>query len=185
MIAELLGEVGHEIAARPTGFAIEVVQFGIFIALVWFVAWGRRTRKGMFAKALDARRARVADELAEADEARQAAQEMLAGAGPLVEEARTQAAARLKEARAVARKDRVAILKAAEAEGEQALAQAAESLEHERAEALAGVHEQLVELITESTRQIMDQSIPPARQRELIQEAVAAGVDDLERVSLP
>jgi F-type H+-transporting ATPase subunit b len=184
MIAELLSEVGHEIAARPTGFAIEVVQFGVFIGLVWFVAWGTRARRGMFAKALDARQERVAGELAEADEAEREADRMLAGLDALVGEAQEQAAARLKEARAAARKERAAILKAADAEGEQVMAQADESLERERADALAGVHDQLVELITESTRQIMDQSIPPARQRELIQEAVAAGVDDLERVSL-
>lgn len=184
MIAELLAEVGHEITANPTRFIVEVVQFGIFVALVWFVAWGPPGRKGMFAKKLDERRERVTAELAEADVAEREANRILADAGSLVDEAHEQAAVRVKEARATARKESAALLKAAQAEGEQIMAQAAESLERETVEALAGVHEQLVELITESTRQIMDQSIPHARQRELIQEAVSAGVDDLERVSL-
>jgi F0F1-type ATP synthase membrane subunit b/b' len=59
-----------------------------------------------------------------------------------------------------------------------------ETLTHERDEVLTSVRESLIDVVTASTRSVLDEGFTPAEQRSMIQDAILASVGDLENVTL-
>jgi F0F1-type ATP synthase membrane subunit b/b' len=177
-------EALQEITRNPTTFAIELVQFGVLVLLIKAVGFGWGKRPGMVTNMLADRRERVRvslEEAASADEeliaAHQVAQERLSAA-------RTGARTAVSEARRSAEEEARRSTEAAANEVAEIRRQGDETLAKERAEMLGGVHEQLVDLVTLATRQVLDEGYTAAEQRALIQKSVVESLDDLESVSL-
>jgi hypothetical protein len=49
---------------------------------------------------------------------------------------------------------------------------------------LEGIRDQLVDVVTTSTHQVLEQGLSPAEQRAVVQRAILAGIEDLDRVTL-
>jgi F-type H+-transporting ATPase subunit b len=184
MVLELLREIVREIAAKPVTFVVELVQFGVLVGIVWAVVVGFGEKRGMVANMLAERRRRIEEELLEADSAGaelQAAREL---ALKRARAAHTEARKVVADAKHAADEEREATLATTEAEAEELRRQAEDTLAKERSEMLGHVQEQLVDLVTMSTRQILDEGFSAAEQRTMIQQAIAESLDELESVSL-
>ncbi|MRS12368.1 MAG: hypothetical protein EG823_04765 [Actinobacteria bacterium] len=181
---ELITEVWHEIAAKPVVFAVEIAQFAILVFIIKAVAFGIGKRKGMVTNMLAERRERILAELAEAD----AGQEALQNAAERVSEIqhRADAIARsiLREARANAREQKRAILAEGESRAAEIVVEAHEALAKEQADMLEGIRDQLVDVVTASTHQVLEQGLSPAEQRAVVQRAIIAGIEDLDSLAL-
>lgn len=191
MVAELMSEMFHEITGDPVRFAAEVVQFGLLVAIVWVVAVGAGRRSGFVRNMLAERRQRVADRV-------QGAQDSVG----LLEGARSQASAKMRAARTEARriigeaKRKAEMIEAeahaeADAEAQRIATRAEEALATELAEMHVDIREQLVDLVAQATRSVMNERLTLAEQRHLIEGAVLASVDGdptppaLEAVAAP
>ena len=172
MVIELFTLIGEEIAANPTTFIIEVVQFFILIAIVYAVAWGFGKRRGMLRNMLTEHQARVARQLEEA----QGAEQDLAGARDLARESIKTAKADARRQTAAARKHAQQVLAASQAdvnrEIEAMRGHANELLEMEREEMLANARERLLDVVGRATRYILSDGLSPAEQRSLIQHSI-------------
>jgi ATP synthase F0 subunit b len=184
LLEELFAEIIHEIAIDPVKFIVELVQFVVLVLLVKAVAFGFGGRGGMLTNMLAERRQRVAAELADADSAIEELGTAQVLAKEWVREARSAARRSVADAKRAADEETVAAFAATDAEVAELLRQADETLVKEREETLGHVREQLVDLVTLSTRQILDEGFSPAEQRTMIQQAIVESLDDLETVSL-
>lgn len=184
LVVELFREIAHEIVVDPVKFGIELAQFAALVFIIKGIGFGFGEKPGMVTNMLRDRAERVRAELAEAD----SAIEELDAAHDLAREtarrARSEARRIVADAKTRAADERVATLAAAEEEAAELRRQADQALAKERAEMLGGLREQLVELVAEGTKQILDQGYTAAEQRSLIQKAVIESLDDLETVSL-
>lgn len=180
MVAELFAEVGHDIAAHSTTVIIEVVQFFIFLAIVYAVAIGFGKRKGILVGILARREERVSKAL-------QAA----AGADERLAAARNEAAQRI----AAARHEAAEILSAARHEAAEAKAameadvkrqvaemraRAEETLATELDEMEVELRDRLVELVASATRSILNESYGVSEQRAMIQKAILSGIERMD-----
>lgn len=177
MVAELMSEMLHEITGDPVRFAAEVVQFGLLVAIVWVAAVGAGRRSGFVRNMLAERRQRVADRV-------RSAQDSVG----LLEGARAQASAKMRTARTEARriigeaKRKAEMIEAeahaeADAEAQRIATRAEEALATELAEMHVDIREQLVDLVAQATRSVMNERLTLAEQRHLIEGAVLASVD--------
>lgn len=181
---ELLLEALHEITANPLTYAIEVVQFGFLVFLIYAVGIRFRGKPGMLTNMLTKRRERIVEALQDAssadeelDAARRISTQQLA-------DARSEARRLVAEARRTAEEEARNVLAAIEDEVAQVRREAEQTIAKERTEMLSGVQEQLVDLVTQATRQMLDEGYTPAEQRALIQKSVMESLDDLESVTL-
>lgn len=184
-MGELFAEIVHEITAEPVKFVVEIVQFLIFVAIIWGVGFrGFRKNKGMITNMLAERREKIRlqlERVREADNELRLAKEK---AQPILQQARLEATQIIKEVKQTAEEERAAILAGAGEEISNIKKQTEETLEKERAEALSGIHDQLVDLVTIATRHILEEELSPSEQRALVQKAILASLDDLEGISL-
>lgn len=185
MAAELLSEMFHEIAGDPVRFAAEVVQFGLLVAIVWVVAIGVGRRSGFVRNMLTERRQRVGDRVQDARDS-----------VGLLEDARAQASSKMRVARTEARriigeaKRKAEMIEAeahaeADAEAQRIATRAEEALATELAEMHVDIREQLVDLVAQATRSVMNERLTLAEQRHLIEGAVLASVDGDTTSSAP
>jgi F-type H+-transporting ATPase subunit b len=179
---ELFAEIGHEIAKDPFKYGMEVAQFAALVGIVYFVAVGiGKKRKGVLVNMLAKRRDRVAASIERAetaDEQLASAQERAATA---LDDARAEAGAILADARKVAAVETAQVRSAADAEAAAIRAHAAEVLDAELAEMHVEIRDRLVEVVAHATRSILNEGLTMAEQRDLIQGAVSAGIDRVER----
>jgi len=179
-MSEVIHEIVTEIAADPTKFVIEIVQFVLLIAIAYSVAVGTKRRRGMLGNILDRRRGRVAERVeraAHAEEAlAQAREEAAASAAAARDEAREIA----KQARTTARASRRDLRAAVDAEGEAIRARSAKVLEEERAEMHVEVRDRLVDVVAQATRSLLNEGLPPQEQRQLIQKIISSEIDRLD-----
>lgn len=184
MFVEVWQEVWHEVTHEPLAVVIELAQFAILVLIIKLVALGTRNRRGVVVNMLGERKERVRRQLEEA-----AAHEREAAEAPARAKATAQLADEdrrviLAEAERHAATERERILAEADEQAAEIERQAADTLEHERAEVLGGVRDVLVDIVARATRQVLDEGYSPAEQREMIQSAIIASIDDLESVSI-
>jgi F-type H+-transporting ATPase subunit b len=177
---ELFAEIGREIAADPVKYGVEVLQFVILVALVWFVAMGLGKRKGMVVKILEGRRSRVASDLEGAAHAEERLESARAEAAEKVAAAKAESTRIVREARRMGRAETKSVLTAAKDEAAAMRRRAEEILEGERADMHRDVREQLVGLVALATRSILNESYSAAEQREMVQASVLAGIERIE-----
>jgi len=183
-MGELFAEIGHEIAVDPGKFGLEVVQFGLLVFVVWFVAVGFGKRRGMLVKMLEGRRARVSEAIGRArgmDSELAAAREKTA---EITTAAHAEALAIVAEARRVSRAETKAARASADAEAAEIRAHAKEVLDAELAEMHVEIRDRLVDVVAHATRAILNEGLTMAEQRELIQNAVTNGIDRVDH-SMP
>ncbi|MDR3686135.1 MAG: ATP synthase F0 subunit B [Coriobacteriia bacterium] len=176
IFTEILSAIGKEIADAPMTMVAEVVQFLLLVGIIWVVAFGFGKRRGFVANMLSERKSHVAQRLEEAlsaegrlgqsmEEARQRDQAAAEEAERLLAEAKASATASEEQARLDADAEAARILERANA-----------ALENERVQMQADLREQLVELVSQATRSIMNEKLTVAEQRSRIEEAITAGV---------
>lgn len=180
-MGELFSEIAHEITADPTKFAIEIVQFGILVGIVWMVAVGFGTRQGMVTKMLASRRERVGTGIARIKSADGVLESASMKAAEVVEAGRKEAAATIADARRAARAEHADAKAAADAEAAQIRARANEVLDAELAEMHVQIREALVDVVAHATRSILNEGLTMAEQRDLIQNSVSGGIARVER----
>jgi F0F1-type ATP synthase membrane subunit b/b' len=172
-MGELLREFLHEITADRSRFLAEFVQSLILLAILGWA--GRKAAR----KRLDARRARIVAELAEAEQAER-------DVGRLYEEvrsrgarAREEAPALLREAEAKAQQEREAAIGRIEAEAKELIGQAHQAVERDKTRVTRESAGRLVELTAEATRRYLDEMLTESERRALTQKAILASLAEL------
>ena len=177
---EILHEVIAEIAADPGKFAIELVQFALVIATVYFVAFGLGRRKAMFANMLAERRESIAGRVERgahaADELGRSREE----AAARIAAAKSEATAIVREARTTARRLSKQTRATTDAEAAEIRERAARVLQEERAEMHVEIRDRLVGVVAQSTRALLNEGVSPQEQRQLIQGIMASEIGHLE-----
>jgi F0F1-type ATP synthase membrane subunit b/b' len=182
---ELLQAAIHEITVEPVKFVIELVQFAILLLIVKAGAFGlSKSSKGFLGNMLAERQKRVGAQMERIDGAEARALTARGEATSMVARANLAARALVKGARATAKQEAVAAEQALAVEAAEIIGQARESLERERTEILAGIHDQLVDVVVMSTRQMLDQGLAPQEQREMVRRTILDSLDDLDQVAL-
>jgi F-type H+-transporting ATPase subunit b len=181
---ELLTAAVHEIVADPLKFVIELAQFAALVFIIKAAAFGFGKSKGILGSKLVERRQRVEAQIERIASADAALAEANRSATSTIAQAKADAAAAMKEARAAAKREAATAGSAATEEAEGLLQQARESIERERTETLRGIHEQLVDVVVMSTRQMLDQGLAPQEQRDMVRRTILESLDDLDRVAL-
>jgi F-type H+-transporting ATPase subunit b len=179
-MSEVLHEIVTEIAAAPGTFAIEIVQFLVLSAIVYFVAFGLGRRKGMVSNMLTERHDRVAARVERAAHADEQLSRSRDEAQARIEAARAEASSILREARASARSSRKELRAAADAEAVAIRERAAKVLEEERAEMHVEIRDRLVGVVAQATRALLNEGLSPHEQRQLIQGIVSTEIDKLQ-----
>lgn len=179
-MGELFAEIAHEITADPTKFAIELVQFGILVAIVWMVAVGFGKRQGMVTKMLASRRERVGAGIARVKSADGVLESARTKAAESVAAGRKEAAATIADARRASRQEQADAKAAADAEAAQIRSRAKEVLDAELAEMHVEIRDRLVDVVSHATRSILNEGLTTAEQRDLIQNSVTGGIARVE-----
>jgi F-type H+-transporting ATPase subunit b len=177
MYSEIVQEIGAELANEPLRIFAEVMQFAVLLAIVWVGAVGFGKRRGFVVNMLTERQERVAAHVETASHADKA-----------LADAKREAAATARSARATAReivlrakKECVEIEESAHAETDADCARIEEraeaALSTERQEMLLELREQLVDLVSSATRSIMNEKLTVSEQRTLIENTITESVN--------
>jgi len=180
-MSEIVHEILAEIAADPSKFVIEVVQFALIVAVVYFVAVGMGRRKGMLVNMLAERRARVAGRVDRAAHAEQELAQSREQASARIAEAKAEAVAIVKEARATARTLSRQTRATTDTEAFEIRQRAVRALEEERAEMHVEIRDRLVGVVAQSTRAMLNEGVSPHEQRQLIQGIMSSQIGQLEK----
>jgi F-type H+-transporting ATPase subunit b len=183
-VIEVLQAAVREIVDAPGTFAIEVVQFVILVAVIKMVAFGSKKRAGMITRMLAERRKRVAAQLGDAEIGHLALADAQGEVARIYAEAEQRVREVEREMRKRSRAEKAAVLAEGEEQAAAAFDAAQTALAREQAEMLRGIREQLVEVVTQSTQQVLEQGFSQADQRAIVQKAIVSGIEDLERVAL-
>jgi F-type H+-transporting ATPase subunit b len=173
---EILNEIGHEIAAEPWNMVVEVAQFLILIAVIWIVALGFGKRKGFVTNMLSERQLRIQAQLAEAQGANARLDAAELAAGERERAAAEEAERLLSEATDGAARSAQQVRAESDSEAARIVDRARTALDNERAQMQADLREQLVELVSQASRSIMNEKLTVAEQRSRIEETIVAGV---------
>jgi len=176
IFAEILSAIGKEIVDNPMTMVAEVVQFLILVGIIWVVAFGFGKRRGFIANMLTERKKHVAVRLEEAQGAEARLAESTQDARRRNQAAAEEAEQLLAEATDSAKASEEQTRLEADAEAARILQRANSALDNERAQMQADLREQLVELVSQATRSIMNEKLTVAEQRSRIQEAITTGV---------
>lgn len=183
-MSELIKEILHEIASQPIRFMAEIIQFGLLVIIIKAIGFGFGEKKGMINNMLAERQAKIVSQLQEVEEAEKELIQAKENALSLLNAAQDEAKEIIEKAKQAAKQEELTASAAAEEEVAGIRQKAKESLDKEKAEALSGVHDQLVDLVTLATRQVLDEGFSPSEQRTLVQKAILSSLDDLEGISL-
>lgn len=166
-MGELLREFVHEITARPTRFAAEVVQSLLLMAILWRYA-GTAVRRR-----LAARRERIVAELTDADRAEEEANRLSEEARARVARAGEEAPALLRQAQVDAQQLRGDALRRIEAEAAEVVGQARQAVEQDKARVARQTAGRLVQLTAQATSRYLDEMLTESDRRALTQQAIA------------
>lgn len=178
-MGDLLREALHEITADPARFLAEAGQSLVLIAILWWMG-GRWLRPR-----LEARRARIIADLADADAASLDAARLRQEAGARMAGMADAAAMLVRQANAEAVHEKEAELARVEAEAEAIIAQATKSVERERARLAEDAARRLVALTAEATRRYLDEMLSDSDRRGITQLAIRASLAQLKDEPTP
>lgn len=175
---EIITEIAAEVSHEPMRVVAEVVQFALLVAIVWIVALGVGHRRGFVRNMLAERGKRVGERLSWAMSAEQGLADAKSSAKRQLREAdaearRIVAAAKL-EAASIEETGRAET----DAEVARILSRVDEALANEAADMHEELREQLVEIVAQATRSVMNERLSLFEQRELIEKAVLEAVGE-------
>jgi F-type H+-transporting ATPase subunit b len=176
-VQEILAEMGAEVVAEPMRLVAEVAQFAILLAIVWVVAVGFGKRRGFVANMLAERADRIHHEL-----------ELASHADADLAEAQATARMRLSEAQAecdgllaAARADAEKLEADSRAQTDTEVARIAErtdsALATENDEMRLELREELVSVVAQATRSILNEKMTVTEQRDLIEDSIMHSLD--------
>jgi len=176
-MVELLKEAIHEITAEPVVFAVEVVQFALLLGvIIW--ALPRFIGKGLVE-----RRDKIAADLEEAAKTEKEYAGLKKEAQEIVVRAEAEAKAIIKTAKETAKKERKEASAQADAEVKEIILRAQQTVEADKDRVIAEASEQLISLITETTRRYLDEALTETERRELTQKIILESLEEMESVS--
>ncbi len=168
----LQGEV-HEAGGGP--FSINpgliiwtLVVFGILLVVLWRLAWPAILRS------VEERERRIQHQLDEAEKARAEAARFLEEQRQLLEHARAEAQEILARAKAVATKEREALLAKTREEQEQLLDRARREIEAEKEKAILALRKEAVDLAIAAASKLIEQQLDDDANRRLVLEYLAS-----------
>jgi F0F1-type ATP synthase membrane subunit b/b' len=175
---EIVHEIVTEVSEAPLNFVAEIVQFFILVGLVWLVAVGTSKRKGFVVNMLAERAQRTDARLEEAcgreaelalaqQEADQSHADTEHEALQIVEAARAEADAITRTA------DRET-----QAEVERIEKRCDAALDAEKEALLAELRETLIQVVAQSTRSVLNERMPVADQRRLIEASILSSIEE-------
>lgn len=161
--AVAFAEPGVEHEALPWGnFALRLLNFGIFLAIIWRVAGG------LIKKTFAGRRAAIVAEMEEAQRLREEAAAHLADVERRVAGAEAEVAALIEEGRAQAEHLKAAILADAERQAAHMVEQARRNAEQEGKAELDAIRARLADEIVAAMERGLAERLDPAGQQKLI-----------------
>lgn len=178
-MAELFKEAVHEITGRPLIFVAEVIQFAILIGIIFGVA------PRIVGKRLKERRERIIAELQEATKAKKEYTEAKKEANAIVASAKEEARQIVRAAQENAKREREAAVVQAEQETKDIILQAEQTIETEKNKVISEACEQLVSLVTVTTRRFLDEALTESERRALTQKIILSSLEEIEGISLP
>jgi F-type H+-transporting ATPase subunit b len=169
------GEAAGEAAQAPTPFDINtgvifwtVLIFGILMILLWRFAWPS------ILKTVEERERRIQKQLEDAERANAAAQLLLEEHKKTVAAARSEAQDMIAKGKAIAEKERAALLAKAREEYEALLARARKDIEAEKDKALVALRHEAVELSIAAASKVIEANLDTEANRRLIAEYLAS-----------
>ena len=183
MFVVILSEMAKEYAQFPVRMIAELLQFIILVAIIWVVAIGFGKRRGFVANMLSERMTRVRADLEQAQGAPATLEEATQAAKQREDAAAKEAERLAIEARDGTAKSREEARAEADIEAERIVERARAALVNERAQMESDLREQLVELVSQASRLIMNEKLTVAEQRSRIEEAITAGVATVDGTS--
>lgn len=178
-MAELFKEVLHEITSKPVIFIAEIIQFAILIGIFIFAV------PRIVGKMLKERRERIIAELQEATKAKKEYTEVKKEANAIVAKAKEEARQIVREAQENAKREREAAVVQAEQEAKDIILQAEQTIETEKNKVISEACEQLVSLVTVTSRRFLDEALTESERRALTQKIVLSSLEEIEGISLP
>jgi F0F1-type ATP synthase membrane subunit b/b' len=173
---EILAEMGLEVVENPVRMIAEIVQFVLLIGIVWVVAVGFGKRRGFVANLLSERYERIERDVERASHA----DENLSLAQANVRERSDTVAAEASRILAVGQADaeRIESTACAEADAESSriLDRAKSALATETEEMHLELREELVTIVAQATRSILNEKMTVSEQRELIENSIVASL---------
>jgi len=174
VLAMLLGLPGHVLAAQDGGSSVFNVSFGLvlwtwilFLLTLAVLSWKAFPA---IAKGLEARRARIEDEIASARRDREEARRLLDEHQRQLDEARLEAKAILQEGREAGERLREEILADARKEHETLLEKARREMDREREELVAAVRRDAVDLSIAAAERIVRERLDDEGNRKLVRD---------------
>ena len=169
----LLQREAHEAGGGP--FSINpgliiwtLVVFGILMVVLWRLAWPAILRS------VEERERRIQHQLDEAEKARAEAARYLEEQRQLLEHARAEAQEILARAKAVATKEREALLARTREEQEQLLDRARREIEAEKEKAILALRKEAVDLAIAAASKLIEQQLDDDANRRLVLEYLAS-----------
>jgi len=172
MYAQVLTGVAQEFAASPMRFVAEVVQFLVLVGIGWAVAFGFGKRRGMVTNMMAEHAASVKEQLEWAARADSTLVTVKRDAELRVTQAKAEADRLTAEAHAECDAEEQATRRQTDEEAKRIVELSHEALVNERAEMQAELRHELVDLVSEATRTIMNEAHTVAEQRERIEKAI-------------
>jgi F0F1-type ATP synthase membrane subunit b/b' len=173
---ETLNLILEEIGANPIKFGVELLQFVILAAGIWFLAIGFGKRRGILVNAVDRRAQQTTAELALVDSAPSIVESAHLDAERIRVQAHTEAEGMVREATMEAESIRRDAAASADAESAAILERADIAVQTEVAEMQAEIRDLLVNVVADATRSVMNEQLSLPEQRDLIQHAILASV---------
>lgn len=146
----------------------------ICFAIAFFVL--RKYAFGPIQKAIDTRRERIRDAIAQADQARDEARDLLEQNRAILAQAKSESAAILAEARKVSDAQMQRAKEEVEVERQRRLEETRKQIDAETARALDQIRAEVADLTIEATQRVVGKVLDTEDQRRLIDEAIA-GLD--------
>jgi F0F1-type ATP synthase membrane subunit b/b' len=172
-MGDLIGELLHDIAARPIAFSAEVVQSMLLIAVV---VWAGRKYA---ARRLPERRDRIAAELAGAISAEQQGLKLREEALAVAENAKTASAELLRSARDNAASEHLASEPEIDTAARQIVDKARSTVDAEKNHIRRDAADRLVHLTSEIARRYADEFLSESERRALTRKAIEAALEQM------
>lgn len=179
MLSELYTAFYEEVLGSSSAqlrFVAEIVQAAIIVGAVWVIAIGWGERKGFVLNMLNERRAKVRAHLETASRAEQDLAHAKQISALKVRSANADARRTIADAKLEAEQYEAKAKSDADTEAERITQRAESALETELAEMSLEIREELVDLVAQATRAIMNEKMTVAEQRKLIEDTIIANV---------
>jgi F0F1-type ATP synthase membrane subunit b/b' len=174
--AETIRLLIEEITANYVKFGVELLQFALLATGFWVLAIGYGKRRGILVNAVDRRAQETTADLALVASAPSIVEAAHADAVRIRSEAHAQAEGLVREATMEAEAVRRDAAASAAHESAGILERADMAVQTEFAEMHAEIRDELVNIVADATRSVMNERLSLPEQRELIQNAILDSV---------